>query len=84
LREEHRLRLFENRLLRRIFGPKWGKITGDWRKLRNEEHNVLCSSPNTIWAVKSRRMGWAGHAASVGDRRRGTYRILMGKPEGKR
>ena len=84
LREEHRLRLFENRVLRRIFGPNWGKITGDWRKLHNEELNVLCSPPNTIWVIKSRRMRWAGHVARMGDRRRRTYRILVGKPEGKR
>jgi hypothetical protein len=66
LREEHRLRLFENRALRIIFGPNWGKITGDWRTLHNEELNVLCSSPNTIWVVKSRRMRWAGHVARMG------------------
>jgi len=66
LREEHRLRQFENSVLRRIFEPNWGKITGDWRKLHNEELNILCSSPNTIWVIKSRRMRWAGHVARMG------------------
>jgi hypothetical protein len=84
LREEHRLRLFENRVVRRIFGPNWGKATGDWRKLHNGELNVLCSPPKTIWVIKSRRMRWMGHVALMGDRRRGTCRILVGKPEGKR
>jgi hypothetical protein len=63
LREEHRLRLFVSRVLRKIFGPNWSKITGDWRKLHNEELNVLCFSPNTIRVIKSRRMRWEEHVA---------------------
>jgi hypothetical protein len=68
LREEHRLRVFENRVLRRIFVPKRGEVTGDWRKLRNEELNDLYS-PNIIHVIKSRRMRWAGHIAHVGEER---------------
>jgi hypothetical protein len=66
LREEHRLRVFENRVLRRIFGPRRDQVTGDWRKLHNEElHNLYCS-PNIIRMIKSRRMRWAGHVARMG------------------
>jgi hypothetical protein len=83
LREEHRLRVFENRVLRRIFGPKGDEITGEWRKLHNEELNDLCSSPNIIRVIKSRRMRWAGHVARMGEGR-GAYRILVGRPEGRR
>jgi len=72
-----RLRVFENRVLRRIFGPKRDEVTGEWRKLHNEELNDLCSSPNIVRVIKSRRMGWAGHLALVGERR-GVYRILVG------
>jgi hypothetical protein len=61
LREEHRLRVFENRVLRRIFGPKRDEVTGDWRKLHNEELHNLYSSPNIIRMIKSRRMRWAGY-----------------------
>jgi hypothetical protein len=60
LREEHRLRVFENMVLRRIFGPKRVEVTGEWRKLHNEEHHILYSSPNIIRQIKSRRMRWAG------------------------
>jgi hypothetical protein len=60
LREEHRLRMFENRVLRRIFEPKRDEVTEEWRKLCNEEHNVLYSSPSTVWVIKSRRMKWVG------------------------
>jgi hypothetical protein len=67
LREEHRLRVFENRVLRRIFGPKRGEMTGDWRKLLNEEHHNLYSSPNIIRMIKSMRMRWAGHVARMGE-----------------
>jgi hypothetical protein len=83
LREERRLRVFENMVLRRIFGPKKDEITGEWRKLHNEELNDLYSSPNIIRMIKSGRMKWAGHVARMGEGR-GVYRILVGKPEGKR
>jgi hypothetical protein len=81
--EEHRLRVFENRVLRRIFGPKRGEETGGWRKLYNEELYNLYSSPSIIRMIKSRRMRWAGHVARMGEKRN-AYRILVGKPEGKR
>jgi len=67
LREEHRLRVFENRVLRRIFGPKRDEVTGEWRKLHNEELHILYSSPNIIRQIKSRRMRWAGHVARMGE-----------------
>jgi hypothetical protein len=74
--------VFENRALRRIFGPKRDEVTGEWRKLHNEElHNLY--SPNILPVIKSRRMGWAGHVASLGEGR-GVYRVLVGKPEGRR
>jgi len=66
LREERRLRVFENRILRRIFGPKRDKVTGECRKLYNEELNGLYSSPNIVRVIKSRRMRWAGHVARMG------------------
>jgi hypothetical protein len=66
LREEHRLRVFENRVLRRMFGPKRDKVTGEWRKLQNGELHNLYSSPDIIRQIKSRRMQWAGHVAHVG------------------
>jgi hypothetical protein len=75
--------LFENRVLRRIYGPKRDEVTGDWRKLHNEELRNLYSSLNIIRMIKSRRMIWAGHVALMGEKRN-AYRILMGKPEGKR
>jgi len=83
LREERRLRVFENRVLRRIFGPKWNEVTGKWRKLHNEELNDLYSSPNIFRVIKSRRIRWAGHVARMRERR-GVYRVLVGNPEGKR
>jgi len=66
LREERRLRVFENRMLRRIFGPKRNEVTGEWRKLHNEELNDLYSSHNIVRVLKSRRMRWAGHVARMG------------------
>jgi hypothetical protein len=83
LREEDRLRVFENRVLRRIFGPKRDEVTGEWRKLHNEELHNLYSSPDIIRQVKSRQMRWAGHVARMGEERK-VYKILVGKPEGKR
>jgi hypothetical protein len=76
-----RLRMFENRVLRRISGPKRDEVKGGWRKLHNEELHKLYSSPNIIRTIKSRRMRWAGHVARMG---RSSYRILVGKTEGKR
>ena len=73
----------ENRVLRRIFGPKRGEEIGEWRKLHNEELNDLYCSPNIVRVMKSRKMRWAGHEARVGERS-GVYRVLVGKPEGKR
>jgi hypothetical protein len=75
--------VFENRVLRRIFGPKRVEVTGEWRKLHNEELRDLYSSPSIIRIIKSRRMIWAGHVARMGENRN-AYRLLMGKPEGKR
>ena len=83
LREKRRLRLFENKVLRRIFGPKRGEVAGEWRKLHNEELNDQSSAPNVVRVIKSKRMRWAGHVARVGERK-GVYRVLVGKPEGKR
>jgi len=79
VRKEHSLRAFENRMLRRIFGPKRYSVTGEWRKLRNEELNDLYSSPNVIWVIRSRRMRWAWHVAHM-RQRRGAYRVLVAKP----
>jgi len=83
LREEHRLRVFENRVLRRVFGPKRDEATGEWRKLHNEELSDLYSLPNIVQVVKLRRMRWAGHVAHMGEGR-GVHRVLVGKPEGTR
>jgi hypothetical protein len=82
-REERRLTVFENMVLRRIFGPKRDEVTRDWRKLHIEERNDLYSSLNTIRVIISRRMRWAGHVSSMGESS-GIYRVLVGKPEGKR
>jgi hypothetical protein len=79
--EEHRLRVFENRVLR-IFGPK-GEEDGSWRKLHNDELHNLYSSPNIVRVIKSRRMRWAGHVARMGEGR-GAYRVLVRRPEDKR
>ena len=75
--------MFENRVLRREFGPKRDEVTGEWRKLHNEELSDLYSLPNIVRVVKSRRMRWSGHVARMGERR-GVHRVLVGKPEGKR
>jgi hypothetical protein len=83
LREEHILRVFENRVLRRIFGPKRDEVTGERRKLHNEELRDLYSSPSIIRIIKSTKMRWAGHVARMGEKRN-AYRLLVGKPEAKR
>ena len=80
---ERELRVFENMVLRRIFGPRRDEVTGEWRRLYNEDLNDLYSSPNIVRVIKSRRMRWAGHVARI-DEERGAYRVLVGKPEGKR
>jgi len=77
------LRVSVNRVLRRLFGPKRDEVTGEWRKLHNEELSDLYSSPSIVRVIKSRRMRWAGHVAFMGERR-GAYRVLVGKTEGKR
>ena len=82
LKEERRLSVFENRVLRRIFGPKREEVTREWRKLR-EEMTDLYSSHNIERVTKSRRMRWAGRVARMGERR-GVYKVLVGKPEGTR
>jgi len=83
LREEKKLRVFENMVLRRIFGPTRNEIKGEWRRLHNEELNDLYSSPNIVRVIKSRRKRWTGHVARMGEER-GVYRVLLGKPKGKR
>jgi hypothetical protein len=84
LREEHRLRVFENRILRRIFGPKRSEVTGDWTKVHNEELHNFYLSPDIIRQIKSRRMRWAGHVARMGEQREYWYKVFVGKPEEKR
>jgi hypothetical protein len=83
LREDHRLRVFENRMLRRIFGPKRYEVTGEWRNLHNEELRDLYISPCIIKMIKSRKMIWARHIERMGEERN-AYMLFMGKPEGKR
>ncbi|KAJ4440062.1 hypothetical protein ANN_08193 [Periplaneta americana] len=83
LREEHRLRVFENKVLRKIFGAKRDEVTGEWRKLQNTELHALYCSPDIIRNIKSRRLRWAGHVARMGESRN-AYRVLVGRPEGKR
>jgi hypothetical protein len=83
LKEERRVRVLENKLLRRVFGTKRDEVTGEWGKLHNEELNDLYSLPNIVRVVKSRRMRWAGRVARMGEER-GVHRMLVGKPEGKR
>jgi phosphoribosylaminoimidazole carboxylase (NCAIR synthetase) len=82
LREEHRLRVFENRVLRKTFGPKRDEMTAEWRKLHNEELRDLCSSLRIIRIIKSRRMRWAGRGAQKGEKKN-AHRLLVGKPERK-
>jgi hypothetical protein len=83
LREEHRLRVFEKRVLRRIFGPRRDEMAGGWNELHNEEFHDLYSSPSIIRMIKLRRMKWTRHVARMGEKRN-TYMLLVGKPEGKR
>jgi hypothetical protein len=83
VREEHKLRVFENRVLRRIFEPKKDGVAGGWRKLYNEGLHNLYSSASKIRIIKSRRMRWAGHAARMGEKMN-VYRLLVGEPERKR
>jgi len=83
LREERKLRVFENMVLRRIYGPRRDEVTGEWRRLHNEELNDLYSPPNIVRVIKSSRMRRAGHVARMGEER-GVYRVSVGKPEGKR
>ena len=78
MREDRRLRVFENGLLRRILGPKRDEVNREWRKLHNEELNDRPSSPNTVWVIKSKKMRWAGLVAHMKERR-GIYRVLVGK-----
>jgi hypothetical protein len=75
--------VFENRVLRKIFGPKGDEVTGEWRKLHNEELHILCTTPNIIRQVKSRRMRWAGNVARIGEERK-LYMVMVGKAEEKR
>jgi hypothetical protein len=83
LREEHRLRVFENRVLRRIFGPKMNDVTGEWRKLHSEELHILYSSLILLSQIKSRKMRRVEHVACMGEERK-VYGLFVGKPEGKR
>ena len=83
MREERKLRVFKNTVLKRIFGPRRDEVTGEWRRLHNEELNDLYSSPNVVRVIKSRRMRWVGHVARMGEER-GVYKFLVGKQEGRR
>jgi hypothetical protein len=83
LKEEHTLRVFENRVLRRIFEPKMDEVTGEWKSLHSDELYDLYFSPNIIRVIKSRIMRWVGHVALMGERK-GAYRILIGRLEGRR
>ena len=83
MREESKLRVFENMVLRRILGPKRDDVTGEWRRLHNEELNDFYSSPNIVRVIKLRRLRWAGHVARMSEET-GVYRVLVGKPEGRR
>jgi hypothetical protein len=83
LREEHKLGVFENRVLSRIFGPRRDEVTGEWRKLYNEELHDLYSSPSIIRIMKARGMRWTGHVALMGEKKN-AYRLLLGKPDGRK
>ena len=83
LREERKLGVSENMMMRRIFGPRRDEVTGEWRRMHNEELSGLYSSPNTVRVIKSSRMRWAGHVARMGEEM-GVYRVLAGKSERKR
>ena len=83
MREERKLKVVENKVLKIIFGPKRDEVTGEWRKLHNEQLHDLYASPNIVRVIKSRRRRWASHVARMG-RSRDVYRVLVGKPEGKR
>jgi len=83
LAQFYRLGVFENMVVRRIFGPRRDEVTGECRRLHNVELNDLYSSPNIVRVIKSKRMRWAGHVARIGEER-GVYRVLVGKPEGRR
>jgi hypothetical protein len=83
LREERKLSVFENRVLRRVFGPKRDEVTGEWRKLNNEELHDLYCSPNIVWVIKSTKRRWVWYSRIWG-KGRDMYRVLVGKPEGKR
>ncbi|KAJ4438661.1 hypothetical protein ANN_14608 [Periplaneta americana] len=83
LRDEQRLRVFKNKVLRKIFGAKRNEVTGEWRKLHNAELHALYSSPDIIRNIKSRRLRWEGHVARMGESRN-AYRVLVGRPAGKR
>jgi len=83
LREERKLRMFDNMVLRRIFGSSKDEVTGEWRRMHNEELYNLYSSPNIVRVINSRRMRWAGHVAHIGEERV-VYGVLVGKPEGRR
>jgi hypothetical protein len=82
LKEERRLRVFENMVLRRIFGPKRDEVRGEWKRLHNKELYAMYS-PDIIWVIRSRRLRWAGQVACNG-KSRNAYRVLVGKPEGRR
>ena len=81
-REERKLRVFDNSVVRKIFVPRRDEVTGEWRNLHNEELNDLYCSPNIVWVIKWRKMRWVGHVARMGERR-GVYRVLVGKSEGR-
>jgi hypothetical protein len=83
LRQEHRLRVFDNRVLKRIFGPKRDEVTREWRNLHSEELHNLCWSPYIIRQIKSRRMRWTGHVARMGEQWE-VYKVLVGDPDGNR